>query len=175
MDEGPRFDELDPIAQRVIKMIAHHTGQRTEEVTPDAFIDRDLGCAGQDAAVLMGRLADEFDSDMRGVVWERHFSARGGRGWPLLVALVVAAPLSAVGMIVTGWALQAAGRGGLGGPAWLFGAVYLACFVLVALITIFLPRGRAVRARIIPITVQDVIDAARLGAWPFPGRQGYSS
>ena len=130
--------------------------------------------ARDDAVELMERMQHEFGIDMSGMEFSRHFDAEGTRGWPYAVALVVALPLSVLAMMVIGAVSGAVGVSLVpaGQPFMLFALVYAACFLLVGFSTTLLPHERARRRRKIPLTVQHLIDAARVRRWPIQCTEG---
>ena len=166
--------DFDDIEQRVIAVVAEVTGHKRERVTPETLIESELGCTGDDARELMDRMKHEFRIDMSCMNFSRHFDSEGARGWPLLVAAVVAVPVSVLVMLCVGVAtsLLSGWGGSFALPRGLFAWLYAACFLLIAASTFFLPHVRARRARKIPVTVQHLIDAARARRWPFSTSEG---
>ena len=154
---------LDALAQRVVAVIAHQTGQRVERIELDSQLERDLGCTGDDAWELMGRMASEFGIDMRGFNFDRHFGNEGGLGWPIAVALVVAVPVSIIALQGLGLVWRVTGYSGqlAADPRTLLIAAYIACALLILAAMTLLPQARIRRARRIPITVNDLVEAAR--------------
>ena len=159
--------ELDALARRVIAVVAHQTGRHAENIGLETLIERDLGCTGDDAMMLMGRMVSEFGVDLRGFDFDRHFGNEAGLGWPVAVALVVAVPLTilgshAFGLVsrVTGWSLL-----GALAPTTQFALSYAACAVLILGAMTLLPHARLKRAGKVPLAVQDLVDAARTRRW----------
>lgn len=159
--------ELDALARRVIAVVAHQTGRHAENVGLDTLIERDLGCTGDDAMMLMGRMAGEFGVDMRGFDFDRHFGNEGGLGWPVAVALVVAVPLTILGSHAFGLVSRLTGWSPLGAltPTTQFGICYAACALLILGAMTLLPQARLRRSGKVPLTIQDLVDAARTRRW----------
>ncbi len=153
-------------------IVAEHTGWNRLAITPESEIERDLDCSGDQARELLLRMEREFGIDMRGVDFDQHFSDDRPGGWPIAVALVVAMPVAFLSMHAIGAASRAAGsdvpavlQGGRG-----FLLAYLACTLVIGVLTKLVPH--IWRARKKPVTVQHLIDAARMRRWPFAQSKG---
>ena len=151
-----------------MSVVAEQTGWNLRAITPDSEIEGDLGCTGDDARELMLRMEREFGIDMSRVDFSRHFGSEASAGWPIVVAMVVSVPMSVLAMHGLGLAARALGLGGAGmlQGSWSFALVYLACCLVVVVMTKLVPGGRTRRVRRIPVTVQHLIDAARTRQWP---------
>ncbi len=159
---------VDDLSERVMKVVADETGWNILALGLDSDIENDLGCTGDRARELMLRMEREFGIDMTHVDFNQHFGNDASRGWPVAVALVVALPTSVLAMHVIGMVSRAFG---VEGSSWLassgfFVSVYLACGLMFAVLSrLFVDRhGR--RSGRIPVTVRDLIDAARTKQWP---------
>lgn len=60
------------IRKELIALITDKVGVRAEEVLPDADIEKDLGCTGDDFFELMDAYAKRFNVDMSGFHWYFH-------------------------------------------------------------------------------------------------------
>lgn len=65
------------IRKELIALIADKVGVRAEEVLPDADIEKDLGCTGDDFFELMEAYAKRFNVDMSGFIWYFHTHDEG--------------------------------------------------------------------------------------------------
>jgi len=65
------------IRKELIALIPEKVGVRPEEVMPDADIEKDLGCTGDDFFELMEAYAQHFNVDMSGFLWYFHTSEEG--------------------------------------------------------------------------------------------------
>jgi hypothetical protein len=168
------WGEDDDIERRVIALVAAQSGRSPSTVEKDAQLDRDLGFTGDSAVALLGWMQREFEIDMSGFRFDRHFDSQGSPGWPTLVAFVVSFPISVVLMICIGIVSAATGLapGRVLGPAGLFIVTYLVCVALIWVVTVLLPIVRARRTPKIPLTVQVLIYAARDRKWPISDLEG---
>lgn len=160
-------EEVDLLARRVIAIVAHQTGRPAERIGLDTEIERELGCTGDDAWMLLGRLAAEFGIDMSGMEFDRHFGDEGGLAWPVAVALVVAVLVAFLSMHLLGFVARLAGLGWLlaTDPRWLFAIVYVVSALAILAGMTLLPQARLRRARLTPITIRDLVQAARTRRW----------
>lgn len=60
------------IRKELIALITDKVGVRAEEVVPNADIEKDLGCTGDDFFELMEAYAKRFNVDMSGFLWYFH-------------------------------------------------------------------------------------------------------
>lgn len=167
---------VDDVSERVMKVVADETGWNILALGLDSDIENDLGCTGDRARELMLRMEREFGIDMTHVDFSKHFGNDASRGWPVAVALVVALPTSVLAMHLIGMVSRALGAGG---SAWLassgfFVSVYLACGLLIAVLSRLFTDRHGRRSGRIPVTVGDLIDAARTRQWPFSSSNGAS-
>ena len=145
---SPDFDLQD----RLYALIIHHTDGRRPLRDTDELFD-DLGLDGDDAVDFFQAYGEAFNVDLTSLHrrWGAHF---GPEGFPLSFGLGMILIGAAVGFLVALTGL----------PKWAaFGLGLLAAFGwLIGLRAWPLPRGEA----LIPITVSDLIHAARIGRWP---------
>jgi hypothetical protein len=164
----------DDLAEYVMAVIAEEIGLSRRAMTLESTIEGDFGCTGDDARKLMERMQREFVIDMTSFEFNRHFDGARSAGWPFAVAAVVAAPLSMVMMPLIGVVARSIGATITNhlSAGWFFASVYFSCFVLTGLATALLPSERTRRALKLPVTVQDLVDAARTRTWSISGSQG---
>ena len=75
---------------RLIAFVSRELGVAPERVRLETSIEDDLGATGEDAAEFMDLYATEFDVDLAGFEFDRHFDGEGAGnpiGW--LVALLI--------------------------------------------------------------------------------------
>ena len=65
------------IRNELIALITDKVGIKAEEVLPDADIEKDLGCTGDDFFELMEAYSKRFGVDMSGFLWYFHTQAEG--------------------------------------------------------------------------------------------------
>ncbi len=157
-----------------MKVVADETGWNILALRLESDIENDLGCTGDRARELMLRMEREFGIDMTDVDFSKHFGNDASRGWPVAVALVVALPTSVLAMHLFGMVRRAMGAEG---SAWLassgfFVSVYLVCSLVIAVMSRLFVDRRGRHSGRIPVTVRDLIDAARTGRWPFVSSKG---
>lgn len=162
------------LSERVMALVAQHTGRERAVITPETDIERDLGCSIVEARALMERLEAELEIDMAGFDPDRHFDSAGSLLWPIGVSLVVALPLAVLIMLTLGstlmsWGLVSA-RAAAGGGLFLL--AYFGSVLVVGLVTTILPALRMRGREKIPVTVQMLIEAAVLRHWPASFEKG---
>jgi acyl carrier protein len=93
------------LEKRVRALVADMTGTRIERISLNTRISHDIGCDGDDAVELFEAFAKEFDVDLSGIKWERHFGPEGGNPFGcFFIVLVVLFGWSARGnKIVSKW------------------------------------------------------------------------
>ena len=110
----------------------------------------DLGVDGQDAVIFFQAFAEEFNVDLTILWdhWEQHFAPEGGPGWAFAVGcfacfLIGAAIRQVLSLL----------------PFWAYGSILCALWVWPLRCWPFTEE------RSIPITVQELMDAAKEGRW----------
>jgi acyl carrier protein len=142
---------MNSVEERVRRLVASQRALSVERVTVESRLQDDLGLEGDDAVELFKAFEKEFETDCSALwrLWDEHFAPEGGVS-PLF-ALVLA------GLFGAGFAL---GTFQKWLPPWIYG-------VALAGIWIWPLRCWPVRGRnLSPITVQNLIDAARTRRWP---------
>ena len=165
---------VDDLSVRVMKVVADEAGWNILALRPESDIENDLGCTGDRARELMLRMEREFGIDMTQVDFNRHFGNDASRGWPIAVAMVVALPTSVLAMHLIGGAARVFGAEGsaLLASSGLFTAVYVTCSLLIAVLSRLFSIANVRRSGRIPVTVRDLIDAARTKQWPLSSSNG---
>lgn len=80
MDERTNDDRTmteAEIRKDLIALITDNVGVNATELLPDADIEHDLGCAGDDFFELMDVYAERFNVDMSGFLWFFHNTEEG--------------------------------------------------------------------------------------------------
>jgi len=65
------------LEERVKTLVARETSMRIERISLKTRIAQDIGCDGDDAAELFEAFAKEFDVDLTGIQWNKHFCGEG--------------------------------------------------------------------------------------------------
>lgn len=78
------------IEERVMAIIVEETGFPRPKLSTATRIERDIGCTGDDAHDLLVRLKDEFDIDMSGFDFYRHFDGEGQNMPPVVHSMLAA-------------------------------------------------------------------------------------
>ena len=154
----------DGLSKRVMAIVAHHRGVPASQLTLLTDVYKDLGCSGDDVDDLFLDLENRFGIDFSGFQFDRHFGAEGTPLWgwqfdEIVWFLGLVAVAVAVGINVEGW------WGPLPGPITFVGFVFLAG-AWGYLGSRILPSSRNWERERIPVTVGNLIEAARTKAWP---------
>ena len=154
----------DGIQKRIFAIVAHHRGFPVSQLTLQTDLYKDLGCTGDDVDELFLDLKKRFGVDFSGFQFDRHFTPEGTPIWSWHFDEFV----WFLGFMVVAVASQIIAErlwGHLPGPitfvgfVLLFGAWgYLGSRVL--------PSSRLWERERIPVSVGDLIEAARTKAWP---------
>jgi len=139
------------LEERVVSFTADQIGMTPEEIRLDSRLLHDLGMDGDDAVEFFEKFSERFHVDVTalGNRWSQHFGSEGGVNPVLLAFIGLAFGLAAL----LHEAVQSV-------PIWAW------CVPLVALVPWTLRRlGVGVDPRILPITVQELVDAAKRGRW----------
>lgn len=147
----------DPLELRVLAFTARQRGIAEEKVDLLSRLREDLGLDGEDAVVFFEAFSQEFNVNLdalRGKRWKRHFAparhpAAGARvaAFILLTLFLTASILSGYFGWTSLWFLVLAAIWLFGSQAWPISWLWPAT---------------------IPITVQDLVDAAAAGRWVKP-------
>ncbi|MGD0579959.1 MAG: hypothetical protein ABSC08_13635 [Bryobacteraceae bacterium] len=136
---------------------ARWCGVAVEKVDLFSRLVEDLGLKNEEAARFFDAFATEFDINLqalRGERWQRHFRPEGFSAAPTLVAVFLLLALFLTASIL----------GGYLGWTWLWLLVFVAIWMFgykVWPLSLLWPDT-------IPITVQDLVDAAMAGRWVKP-------
>ena len=149
----------DPLELRVLAFAARQCGITVEKVDLLSRLREDLGLDGDDAAEFFDAFIKEFGVNLdalRGKRWRRHFRSEGHPAGPTRVAIFILLTLFLTAAIVAGYL----------GWTWLwllvFAAIWLFAFRAWPLSLLWPDK--------VPITLQDLVDAAMAGRWVKPLR-----
>lgn len=168
---------VDEVSERVKSLIAQVTGRERAVITLETQLDRDLGCTPDEVHALLARVQREFGVDMTGFDYDRHFDPPGSLVWPLVVAAVVALPMTVLAMYLLAPVFRASGLDGarIAASGGLFWMTYVACMALIGIATTLLPFLRSRGDEKVPLTVEMLIEAAILKRWPAARAEGMTS
>jgi hypothetical protein len=142
---------MDDPQERIISFTAKELGMKAERVRLDSRLSHDLGMDGDDAVEFFQAFGKDFNVDLEALWhhWDRHFRPEGG-GPPLGFVIVIGAS------VFVGDLLHQAVRRI---PVWGWMIVLILAFGWAY------SRFFTERRGLNPITVQDLVDAARTGKW----------
>lgn len=147
----------DPLEERVLAFTARQCGIAVGKVDLMSRLVEDLGLDGDDAQEFFAAFGEEFEVNLdalRGERWKRHFRPEGFSAAPTLVAIFLLLALFLTASIL----------GGFLSWTWLWLLVFVAIWLFgskVWPLSLLWPDT-------IPITVQDLVDAAMAGRWVKP-------
>ena len=138
------------LEERIVAFATEELGMRPGRIGLSSRLSHDLGMDGDDAVQFFERFGEDFKVDLTVLYdhWREHF---GGEGMSLEAMLVIGA---AVGLgIILHEAFQPI-------PWWIWMIVLLCAFHF----------GYYRRFKVVPVTVSDLVDAAKEGRWVKPYR-----
>jgi acyl carrier protein len=146
---------MTELEERIIAFVAEERGTAGSRVDLDSSLAQDLGMDGDDAVEFFEKFGTEFHIDLTALCghWNQHFASEGCLGEPPLgCAVVVVAAAFAGGLLH-----MAVYRI----PAWASIIALIAVFGWICrkFFNYYEPEEK------IPITVQDLVDAAASGKW----------
>lgn len=139
------------IEERIVAFIAAELGIKPNCVALTSRISQDLGCDGDDAVELCEKFGEKFHVDLTalGKHWDEHFLPEGG--------LTSLGPLILIGVCVV--------LGGFVHEVIRWIPVWASTIVLTAISFWVYGRFFSERDEKKPVTIQDLVDAARSGKW----------
>lgn len=140
----------DSIIEKDIKiLVARIRGCSPYEIEGSDRLQNDLGMDGDDAAEFVASVQDRFGTDLTELYknWSKHF------GPEMSALLMPGGPAILTGLLI-------AGSLGLS-PIWS-----IALVIGLSAITLWAWQRFGPPARVIPITVGDVVNAVKAGRWP---------
>ncbi len=141
------------LEDRVIEFTARRLPAAAGRISLDSRLLQDLGLDGEDAIEFFEAYDDEFEVDLSVLIeqnWKRHFGSVGGVRWTVIAGFFLCFLISE-GL---NYLFRAV-------PQWL---LYLAIILVWAGVMEFWPLG-AKPPELIPITVRDLVEAARAKEW----------
>ena len=144
---------MTELEERIVTFAAVERGMKRKRILLTSRLSHDLGMEGDDAVEFFEKFGEDFSVDLAplGNHWHRHFGPEGG-GIPSLGAIVLI-----VACVVVGDLLHLAFH-------WIPGWAAMIALIVVASWAYF--RFFADRnPDVIPVTVQDLVDAAKAGKW----------
>ena len=143
---------MTELEERIVKFIVQETSIKAKKVHLDSRLAQDIGMDGDDAVEFFEKFHKQFqvELDVLGSHWDEHFLPEGGG--PSLGCMVVIG----VGVVA----------GGLLHEAFKWIPAWAGMIVLVALFCWIYGKffGEPQEEKI-PITVQDLVEAASSGTW----------
>ncbi len=147
----------DPLEERVLAFAARQCGIAVGKVDLLSRLVEDLGLDGAHAQEFFAAFGREFEVNLdalRGDRWKRHFRPEGLPAGPSLFAVFILLALFLTASIL----------GGYLGLTWLWFLVFVALWLFGSRAW---PLSR-LAPDTVPITVQDLVDAAMAGRWVKP-------
>ena len=144
---------MDSLADQVIAFTTQKRAVDRTKISLTSRLFQDLGMDGDDAIEFFKQFGEQFGVDLRALwdEWDEHFGPEGGPG--------VAFGLVCVALMGIGEAIHKL-IGLL--PFWVWGSIFIVVWVWPM-------RCWPIRAKkVIPITVQDLVDAASRKQWYQP-------
>ncbi len=165
----------DTLEERVIVLVAGITGAPREVLTPATDLYGDLAVTGVTARNVLAALAGEFDVDLRGLRFHRHFDEGFSLASPEVLWTIAGSVLLAVASVPAAGYLETA----FDLPGWGFYLFIALCIPLVLawmhVGTLIFPRPADSGEERIPVTIADLISAAREKRWPINYEGRYRS
>jgi hypothetical protein len=172
IDVGPGSDGIE---ERVFARVAEMTGAPRDVLTPATDLYGDLAVTGAAARSLLAALAGEFDIDLRGLRFHRHFDEGFSLASPEVLWTIAGSVLLAVASVPAAEYLETA----FDLPGWGFYLFIALCIPLVPVWmhvgTLIFPRPADSGEERIPVTIEDLISAAREKRWPINYEGRYRS
>lgn len=139
------------LEERVIDFTASEVGGKGHKVLHETRLAQDLGVDGDDAVEFFEKFSDRFEVDLQDLHfhWDSHFAPEGTQ--LSLGSMIVLAGCGVAGVAIGEFV------GVLPSWAWAILLLGIAFFVY--------QRWFAEEDSSIPVTVADLIDAARAGRW----------
>ncbi len=166
----------DSLEERVFTRIAEMTRAPRDALSRSTDLYQDLGVTGSEARTLLAALAEEFEIDLSGVRFYRHFDSAGfSLSSPNVLWTIFGAVLFAITSVPAASYLTE--RFDL--PDW-GNYLLIALFVPLVLVwmqagSLIFPRPSDLSSERIPVTIQDLISAAKEKKWPINYEGRYTS
>lgn len=166
----------DSLEERVLDRVAEITRAPRHALGRTTDLYRDLALTGPEARTLLAVLAEEFDIDLSGVRVYRHFDDGGvSLSSPEVIWTILGAALFAIASVPVASYLTAT----FGLPDWgnylLIGLCIPLVLVWMQVGSLIFPRPSDWGGERIPVTIQDLISAAKEKKWPINYEGRYTS
>lgn len=140
--------QSDILEDRVQGFTAQHLGVKRSKLSTATRLNRDLGMDGDDAVEFFKDFAAEFQVNLDDLYsrWDQHFGPEGGPSFGFLVIVVAC--------IIAGFWLR---DRLVWLPAWAWGIALI--FAVILAYQFWFAK------KMLPITVDDLVEAARSGRW----------
>ncbi|WP_334151141.1 hypothetical protein [Hyphomicrobium sp.] len=166
----------DSLEERVFACVAEMTRAPRHALGHTTDLYRDLALTGPEARNLLAALAEEFDIDLSGIRFYRHFDNGGfSLSSPNVLWTIMGAVLFAMTSVPAASYLTE--RFDL--PYWgnyvLIGLCIPLVLVWMQVGSLIFPRPRDWSSEKIPVTIQDLISAAKEKKWPINYEGRYTS
>lgn len=144
---------LTEIEQRIIALVSHETGMKREHIKLTSRLVHDFGMDGDDAVECFEKFSTDFNAEIAPLWnhWHEHFG-------PEAVAPSMGYVIILVASVILGDILHSAFRGI---PSWAWMILLIIVYHWVHHRLFFDREG----IKAIPVTVGDLMDAAKAGTW----------
>ncbi|MGA2153476.1 MAG: DUF1493 family protein [Bryobacteraceae bacterium] len=148
MNCAPNSEAMSSLEERIIAFTADEIGVKRGRIRLDSRLLHDLGMDGDDAVEFFEEFSKRFHVDVTPLSnhWAQHFGPEIGGG-PILLAVIGLAVGAAT---LLHKAVPAV-------PTWAW------CIPLVP--SLIWCGNKVVTARVVPVTVRDLVNAASTGEW----------
>jgi hypothetical protein len=141
---------MDSLETSILDFVADASGARRNKLSLTTQLSEDLGIEGLDAEELFQTFGEKFGVDLTPLwdYWDYHFAPEGGPGWPFLIPCLICLLIGAAIHQAVAWL-----------PFWVYGIALLVLWIWPLRCWPFTGK------QAIPITVQELVEAARQGRW----------
>ena len=148
---------MTELEEQIVKFIVQQTSINIKKVHLDSRLAQDIGMEGDDAVEFFEKFHEQFHVDLNALEthWDQHFLPEGTSVHPLGCMVMIAVGVVAGGLLHDAFKWI---------PGWVAMMVLVAIFCLIYswLYEKFFGKPQDEK---IPITVQDLVEAASSGTW----------